>query len=106
MSLQRAVLSNVWFFKRCGDINKMIKNQGKVSKWDYRFFHLHADGRSIREVDVMEIRERLKTMDNRVIIAIRKNNITIYNQGKLIHFNRRQLQEVLSVNQVKEKKTA
>ena len=77
----------------------MIENLGKTSKWDYRFFHLYADGKRIREVDVKEVRQRLKLVDSQVVMAIRKNQITLYTKGTMVHFKRSQLFEVLnSVN--------
>ena len=58
----------------------MIENEGKVSKWDYRFFHVYTKGK-IKEIDVEDIRKNYQK-DNRakhprLLVQIGHNYISL-----------------------------
>lgn len=57
----------------------MIENLGQVSKYDARFFHLYADGKRIREVDIEELRANKFGLKNKksMLLSVHSNYIHI-----------------------------
>jgi hypothetical protein len=77
----------------------MIEKLGQTkTKWDYRFFHIKADGK-VKEMDVLEVRGNKRYQSNWLIVFVGKTNIGFMKDGASINLTVNTLKEILTVNQ-------
>ena len=65
----------------------------EVSKWDARFFHVYANGKTVKELDVNEARNFLGT--NKIVVAISKSGFNVRKSDDLVYFPKKQLLAIL-----------
>ena len=65
----------------------------EVSKYFARFFHAYADGITVKELDVEEVRKMLGT--NKIIVTISKSSFNVRKSNDLVYFPKKQLLAIL-----------
>lgn len=77
----------------------MIENEGKVSEWDARFFHIYSKGR-IKELDVLDIRKGynkdVKAIHPRLIVQFLGNYISFRHGEHVVGMPLNKLEEIIN----------
>lgn len=78
----------------------MIEREENIQKWSSRFYHVYADGKRVKELDVKTIRRLLQNRTNDwVILSVDKSWVSIWQGPKHIGMNIKQFQEILADKQ-------
>lgn len=77
----------------------MIKREKIKTDWNTRYYHIYADYKTIKELDVETVRELMRKQKNKwLILAIGKGYFSMWRGNKHLSMDSKQLIEIIKDN--------